>query len=199
MKILLTGYGDLATAIAEHYSGVHEIYLPSREELDVTSTESVRKFFENICPDIVVNLAGTLYSSSIINSDEELWIRDINVNLVGTYLINKFALRKNKHIKLINISSTAAYNSYFDWTSYCASKAGVIKISNGLAIEGYDVVTLCPGAIDTKIRNGLKIKNPNVMDVQDGIKPIIDAIEGKYSFGDIVLYRKNELEVKREI
>lgn len=199
MKILLTGQGDLAQAVAAHFDGVHEIYNPSSKELDVTSAQSVKEYFKCTCPDIVVNLAGTLYSSSIIGSDEELWVKDINVNLIGTYFMAKYAIEKNKDVKIINISSTAAYNSYFDWTSYCASKAGVIKISNGLAIEGYDAVTLCPGAIDTKIRHGLKIYNPNVMEVKEGIKPIIDAIDNKYNRGDIVFYRKNEIIIKREI
>ena len=35
------------------------------------------------------------------------------------------------------------------------------------------------------------------MGVQEGIKPIIDAIEGKYSSGDIVFYRKNEIEIRK--
>ncbi|MBE4594769.1 clavaldehyde dehydrogenase [Vibrio navarrensis] len=199
-KICLIGNGDIAKALGEYLSKQYEILLPDRFELDVTDATSVEAYFndnENI--DIVVNLAGTLYSSTIIDSSVESWINDINVNLVGTYLTSRMAIIKNSNVRIINISSTAAYNSYNDWSSYCASKAGVLKVSNALALDGYDVITLCPGAIDTKLRLGLNIENPNVMTIEESLKPIIKAINGDYDSGDIVFYRKDENKIIREI
>ncbi|PMK81680.1 clavaldehyde dehydrogenase [Vibrio cyclitrophicus] len=200
MRVLLTGAGDIANALEEKLKDEYFFLNPTKGELDVADKSSVSAYFKKIGSiDVVVNLAGTLYSSSIIESDTESWIRDINVNLVGTYLVNRESIMSNPNVKIINVSSTAAYNSYFDWSSYCASKAGVIKISNALAIEGYDVTTLCPGAIDTKIRNGLSINNTNVMSIEESLVPVINALKGKYQSGDIILYRKNELKTIREI
>ena len=101
-------------------------------------------------------------------------------------------VQKNKNTKIINVASTAAYNSYSDWTSYCAAKAGVIKISEGLSKSNFSVVTLCPGAIETKLRNTLNINNPNIMSIEEGIAPIYDAVNGKFRDSTIYQYRKNE-------
>ena len=179
-------------------AGLHCVYLPSRDELDVTCLVSVESYFEDKKFDVVINCAGTLYSSLVVDSEPSKWVEDINVNLIGTYLIARATLRSNRRARIINISSTAAFNSYRDWTSYCAAKAGVLKLSLGLAKDGYDVVTLCPGAIDTKLRDGLNIENPNVMTISEGVAPIISAIHGEYNSGDVILYRKNELRIIKE-
>jgi len=192
-KLLITGgNGDIAKGIASALSNRFLIEIPDRKRLDVSSLESVERYFNNNSFDIVVNAAGTLYSSKINESKPELWIRDINVNLIGTYLVSRFAVNENEKTRIINISSTAAFNSYYDWTSYCASKAGVLKLSMGMVKGGYDVTVMCPGAIETKIRSGLKIINNNIMTLEEGISPIIEAINGKYDSGDIVFYRKGE-------
>ncbi|MCR9593120.1 SDR family NAD(P)-dependent oxidoreductase [Vibrio alginolyticus] len=199
-KICIIGNGDIAKALSESLSNKFEILLPNRFELDVTEAMSVETYFNhNRNIDVIVNLAGTLYSSTIIDSNVESWINDINVNLIGTYLTSRMAIIKNSDVRIINISSTAAYNSYNDWSSYCASKAGVLKVSNALALDGYDVITLCPGAIDTKLRLGLNIDNPNVMTIEESLNPIIKAINGDYDSGDIVFYRKDEHKIIREI
>ncbi|MGR5261132.1 SDR family NAD(P)-dependent oxidoreductase [Vibrio astriarenae] len=198
IQVLITGgNGDIAKALkaALIVSPDYDVHTPSRTELDVTSIDSVKAYFEEHRFDLVVNAAGTLYSATIGESDPDMWIRDINTNLVGTYLVSKYALEKNSGARLVNVASTAAYNAYKDWTSYCASKAGVLKLSGGLVHDGYDCVVVCPGAIDTKLRDGLSISNNNVMDISEGIAPIIAAIEGKYKPGDIVFYRKGSIEL----
>jgi 3-oxoacyl-[acyl-carrier protein] reductase len=197
--ILLTGAGDLSFALTKKLSERYLVLNPNKLELDVSNVESVEKFFSRKKVDIVVNLAGTLHSATILESNIAKWVNDINVNLIGTYLISRFALTSNSKTKVINISSTAAFNSYADWSSYCASKAGVLKISNALALDGFEVVTLCPGAIETKLRDGLCIENPQIMSIDEGIKPIINAIEGEYDSGDIVFYRKKQFKILREI
>ncbi|SHI21021.1 SDR family oxidoreductase [Ferrimonas marina] len=195
-SILITGgQGDLAVALASQLKDRFEVYKPSREELDVSSPESVSEYFSDKEFDVVVNLAGCLYSARVLESEEDKWIRDINVNLIGTYLVCRNTLRKNSKARLVNVSSTASFNHYPDWTSYCSSKAGVNKLSLGLALDGYNVTIMCPGAIDTKLRDGLSINNPNVMTVEEGIAPIMEAIDGKYQTGDIVFYRKGEMKI----
>ncbi|HEE8950886.1 TPA: SDR family oxidoreductase [Providencia rettgeri] len=200
MKILITGgNSDIAKYLKKNLAiETYIIDMPSRQELDVSISSNVSTYFEDNYYDLVINCAGTLYSSSIINSDPLKWINDINVNLIGTYLVCREALLKNKNCKIINISSTAAFNSYSDWSSYCASKAGVLKISQALSKDGFNIITLCPGAIDTKIRNSLSIKNDNIMTIEEGCLPIIMAIESKYSSGDIIFYRKNEFKILNE-
>lgn len=198
-KILITGGGgDIAKELGGILKENYQVFTPLRNELDVSDVDSVKRYFSDKKFDIVVNAAGTLYSSLVEESCDELWIRDINVNLIGTFLVSKYAIMKNDEVRVINISSTAAFNSYKDWTSYCASKAGVNKLSIGLYKSGYDIVLLCPGAIDTKIREGLLIKNKNIMSIEEGIAPIKEAIQGNFNSGDVIFYRKDAFEIIRE-
>ncbi|MBH0038945.1 SDR family oxidoreductase [Pseudoalteromonas sp. SWN166] len=194
MNILITGgQGDLAKFITLHLLQIgHNVDSPSRKELDVTVIDSVNEFFEGKQYDVVINAAGTLYSSTVAESEPSLWIRDIEVNLIGTYLISRAAIKADRQVHLVNISSTAAFNSYKDWTSYCASKAGVVTLSKGLHKDDCNVTVMCPGAVHTKLRNGLLIDNPNVMTLAEGAKPILDAISMKKSYGKLFFYRKNE-------
>lgn len=199
MNVLITGgNGDIAKQVAVTLGGLsgYEVFSPSRHELDVTDQISVAEFFVEHYIDTVVNCAGTLYSSLITESEPEFWINDIQTNLIGTYLVTRMALIKNKHCRVVNVASTAAFNAYKDWTSYCAAKAGVIKLTQGLHKDGYDVLAICPGAIDTKLREGLTIANPNLMTLAEGVAPIIAAITSdEYKAGDIVFYRKGTLQI----
>lgn len=195
-RILITGGdGDISSALYDRLSSSYIVNKPSKDELDVSSVDSVEEYFRDKWFDIIINSAGTLYSSYLLDSDPYLWIKDINVNLIGTYLVSREALIKNVKCFIINISSTAAFNSYSDWTSYCASKAGVLKLSEGVYKEGFNVITLCPGAINTQLRSKLNISNNNIMTIGEGIKPIIDTVEGRYNTGDIIFYRKNNIEI----
>ncbi|WP_392352673.1 SDR family NAD(P)-dependent oxidoreductase [Pseudoalteromonas rhizosphaerae] len=193
MNILITGgQGDLAKFLTQSLTAAgHQVAAPSRIDLNVADPSSVEGYFSGRQFDIVINAAGTLYSCLVAESDPQLWIRDIEVNLIGTYLICRSALRANKKTKLINIASTAAFNSYKDWTSYCAAKAGVVTLSKGLHKDGYDITVLCPGAIETKLRDNLLIDNPNVMTIAEGAEPILAAINAN-SNGKLYFYRKNE-------
>ena len=201
-RVLITGgNGDIAKKLSELLdSAIYETHLPQRSELDVTSKSSVKEYFckQNKKFDVVVNAAGTLYSANVVGSDPDRWINDINVNLIGTYLVSKYALESNPCCKIINMSSTAGFNSYKDWTSYCAAKAGVLRLSGGLYKDSFDVITACPGAIQTKIRKNINIENPNVMTLEEGVMPILDIVNGTYKSGDIVFYRKVQLKVMKQ-
>ena len=65
-----------------------------------------------------------------------------------------------------------------------------MKLSLGLFEDGYNKIVMCPGAIDTKLRNLLTISNNNVRSFSQDIKPIVDAVNGVYKSGDVVFYRK---------
>ncbi len=192
-SILITGgAGDWAQSFAQQFKNDYIIFTPNRKEMDISDPLSVTNYFNNNSFDIVINNAGTIHPKRILDSDTELWINDIQVNLIGTYLTSKAALSKNNKTIIINISSTAAFNSYPDWSSYCASKAGVVTLSKCLAKDGFNSYCLCPGAIMTKFRDKFDLPNDNILTCQDLSKHVIDIIDERYTSGDVLFVRKGE-------
>lgn len=194
-QMLITGgEGDLAIAIGEKYSNKYDLFLPSSKELDVTNLDNVKKYVGSKTFDVVINNAGTIHPRRILESDEELWQKDIQVNLIGSYFVSKNVLERNSNAIVVNVSSTAAFNYYSNWSSYCASKAGVVTLTKCLANDGFKVFCLCPGAIKTKFRDGLGLSNANAMSFDLFLEKLDEVISGAYEPGDAVMFRKNESE-----
>jgi len=193
INIVITGGGgDWAKHFKSTFSAKYHIHTPARDELDITDHINVANYFKHQQCDVLINNAGSIHPERILDSQTDSWINDINVNLIGTYLTTKAALTQNPKTLIINISSTAAYNAYADWSSYCASKAAVVTISKCFANDGFSIYCLCPGAIDTKFRNNFELSNANVMPCSEMSKHVIDILENKYSSGDILFFRKGE-------
>jgi NAD(P)-dependent dehydrogenase (short-subunit alcohol dehydrogenase family) len=90
------------------------------------------------------------------NISLEDWTLAMDVNLKGVFLCNQAIaayLRQQKSGRIINISSIAGRKGA-DWLPhYSASKAGVIVLTQSVALQlapfGVTVNTLCPGIIRT--------------------------------------------------
>jgi len=195
-SILITGGGgDWAKSFKTKYKNGFDITTTDRKQLDVTSQQSVEDYFSNKKFDIVINNAGCIHPKRLLETDSQLWINDINVNLIGTFLVSKSAINANKETMIINISSTAGFNSYPDWSSYCASKAGVVTFTKCLSKDGVKAFCLCPGAIDTKFRDNLNLSNDNAMQCDEVSKYVLSVISNNYTSGDILFFRKNEFKL----
>ncbi|MDP5129632.1 MAG: SDR family NAD(P)-dependent oxidoreductase [Paraglaciecola sp.] len=193
IKILVTGgLGDWAQSFIADFRHQFDITTVGRKELDVTDPLSVKQFFTDKHFDAVINNAGSIHPKRILDADADAWINDINVNLIGTFLVSKQALHANAQTTIINISSTAGFNAYPDWSSYCSSKAAVITFTKCLANDKVNAFCLCPGAIDTKFRDNLNLSNANAMDCRHMSRYVIDILNGKYTSGDVLFFRKDE-------
>jgi len=109
--------------------------------------------------DILVNNAGVAGTSPIIEITEELWDRNIAVNLKGVFLCTQAVFghmcdRGSGHI--VNISSIAGRRPNARFGAYCASKFGVAGFTEVTAIEGrphgVKATLIEPGPADTKMR-----------------------------------------------
>lgn len=193
LSVLITGgAGDWASSFKEQHQQRFDITTVSRKDLDVSSPEAVANFFADKSFDIVINNAGSIHPARFADADPQKWINDINVNLIGTFLVSQAAVKARPDTQIINISSTAAFNAYGNWSSYCSAKAGVLTLSKSLANDGYEAYCVCPGAIDTKFRDGLNLSNANAMTCEHLSKYIVDIIDGKYQSGDVLFIRKDE-------
>jgi 3-oxoacyl-[acyl-carrier protein] reductase len=105
--------------------------------------------------DILVNNAGTNSSMRVEELTEEEWDRVVDTNLKGTFLVCRAAIPLLKRAaqggRIVNLSSTAGRSARIGAAAYCASKAGVLLLTQTLALElgrdGITVNAVCPGFI----------------------------------------------------
>ncbi len=131
---------------------------------DVTSSADVGRMLATArarygAVHILVNNAGILRPTPVIDIEEDEWDLVVGVNLKGTYLCSRAALPAMRAAgwgRIVNFSSTAGKNvSTVGGAHYTAAKAGVLGFTRHLAKEvaqyGITVNAVCPGLIDTEM------------------------------------------------
>ena len=93
--------------------------------------------------DIVVNSAGVAGSNALVEDyDVEEFAQIVNINLMGTFHVNKAvvpAMRTQGYGRIVNIASVAGKEGNPNASAYSASKAGVIGFTKSLGKELADV------------------------------------------------------------
>jgi NADP-dependent 3-hydroxy acid dehydrogenase YdfG len=108
--------------------------------------------------DILVNNAGNAHGlGSLDEGDTDDWDAMIDGNVKGLLYVSKAVIpllleRGKGHI--VNISSIAGKQTYANGAVYCASKAAVEVLSEGMRLEltqhGIKVTNVAPGAVETE-------------------------------------------------
>ena len=130
---------------------------------DVKKQEDVQSAFDSLPSDwqqidVLINNAGNAHGLEPI--DQGLitdWDEMIDVNVKGLLYVSKAVIpgmkeRNKGHI--VNISSIAGKMTYANGAVYCASKAAVEALSNGMRLDlipyGIKVSNVAPGAVNTE-------------------------------------------------
>lgn len=128
---------------------------------DVSNSSNVSSLFENSVKEfgkieILVNNAGITRDGLLLKMKEEDWDATININLKGTFLCSKEAVRimsKQRYGRIVNISSVVAFMGNPGQANYSASKAGIVGLTKTVAKEyagrGIAVNAVAPGFIAT--------------------------------------------------
>ncbi|MBE7074157.1 MAG: SDR family NAD(P)-dependent oxidoreductase [Clostridiales bacterium] len=134
-------------------------------QTDVTDMKSVENAFDIVCKytdklDAVINFAGIIMMNSLIEISEEDFMRIFNINLFGTYRVNKtfFPMIEKGKGKIIITTSELAKNKILPFNAiYSISKKALDAYAQGLTMElgllDIPVITLRPGAVETPILN----------------------------------------------
>lgn len=112
--------------------------------------------------DVLVNNAGITKDNLTVRMSEQDWDDVIAVNLKGTFLMAKAALKvmfKKRTGAIVNISSVVGQMGNAGQANYVASKAGIIGLTKTLAKEfgsrGVRVNAVAPGFVETEMTKSL--------------------------------------------
>ncbi|WP_323037069.1 SDR family oxidoreductase [Pararhodobacter sp.] len=120
---------------------------------DVTDEASVAALFDKPY-DVVIANAGSGIASKLADTTLAQWNTTLSVNLTGTFLTFREALREMPvQGRLIAIASTASLKGGANIAAYAAAKHGVLGLVRSLAQEvakrGLTCNAICPGFVDT--------------------------------------------------
>jgi NAD(P)-dependent dehydrogenase (short-subunit alcohol dehydrogenase family) len=126
--------------------------------------------------DVLYNNAGIFPAEdgSVVDLDEAVWDRVMNVNLKGIYLVCKHgipALLRAGGGSVINIASfVALVGCTVPQDAYTASKGGVIALTKSLAVQfgpkGIRSNAICPGPIETPLLTEWLLTDPEAKRVR---------------------------------
>lgn len=137
---------------------------------DVSKSDEVDNFISEVknhfsSIDVLVNNAGITKDGLLLRMKDEDFNSVLDVNLKGTFNTTKSIspiMIKQKHGKIINISSVVGIVGNAGQCNYAASKAGVIGFSKSVARElasrNINVNVVAPGYIDTDMTKSLPDK-----------------------------------------
>jgi 3-oxoacyl-[acyl-carrier protein] reductase len=128
---------------------------------DVTNKQSVTDMVKATLDrwsrvDILVNVAGGADRKLVVDMTAADWDHILDMNLKSVFLCSQAVLPtmlKQKHGKIVNISSIYGFTGNATRSSYAAAKAGVAAFTKSLALEhatdGLNVNAIAPGRIET--------------------------------------------------
>ncbi len=176
MNVLVTGgarglglaislyYLKMGHSVVVNYNNSSDLALKLKSEYgdrvsivkaDVSNEDDVKRMFDALGKlDVVVNNAGIAKDSDPMEKSAEEFLEVIKVNLLGTFLVSKYAVNHVDKGCIVNISSTNALDTYYpESMDYDASKAGVISLTHNFSLYLKDrdirVNVVCPDWIDT--------------------------------------------------
>lgn len=169
-----------------------------RNVLDVENIiVSCVKYFGTI--DVLVNNAGVLVRKNVDEMTEQEWDDTLNTNLKGSFLFIQKVLpimKQQGSGVIVNISSGLGERGMGTYAAYCASKFGLIGLTQSVAEEtkqqGIKVYAVLPGAVATKLNiDAHPDRDPNDMMTPEHIaEKIVDLAQGKARTGSLVrVYR----------
>ena len=156
---------------------------------DVRDAKAVREAADRVRAelgpiDILIANAGIGTADHALRLTPEHAANVIGINVLGA--VNSVAavlpeMVERRQGRLVAMSSLAAYRGLAKSAAYCASKAALTSYFESLRIDlrdsGIGVTIIHPGFIKTDLTAGREAKMPYLMELDDGVRKIVSAIE----------------------
>lgn len=161
--VLITGGSrGIGKAACERFAQAgYRVVAPTREELELSSGESIAAFIErnrDVPFDAIVNNAGINDVHCIEEITDEELARTMAIDLIAPIkLLRGFVggMKRRGYGRIVNIGSIWAVVSKPGRCAYAAAKNGIHGVTNTLAVElapfGVLVNTVCPGFTLTEL------------------------------------------------
>ena len=134
--------------------------------------------------DILINNAGIAVFRKIVDTSEQDWDAMMNANLKSAFLCSQAVMpgmmeRKSGHI--INVVSVSGKQPYYNCGGYCASKYGMLGLTDVLRLEGRKhgirVTAFLPGATDTSIWGTANVDHEKMMRPEQVARGVVTICE----------------------
>ncbi|HYU42107.1 MAG TPA: 3-oxoacyl-ACP reductase FabG [Vicinamibacteria bacterium] len=160
------GEGIERTADAIGRAGSDALAIPA----DVTDAPAMERAVDAVVAewgrlDVLVNNAGIVRDATLGKVSDDDWAATLDVNLRGTMIGTRAALRPMRAAgagRILSATSVVARMGNYGQTAYAASKGGIIGMTRAWARElgplGITANAVAPGFIDTEMSRGVPEK-----------------------------------------
>lgn len=180
------GVLDLGPAAEKGAAGLANAVALSADVTDEASVAAALKVF-GATPDVLVNAAGIVRKSPILEHSVADFRKVLEVNLVGAFIVSQQVARgmvARGSGNIVNVSSIGSITAAVLCGSYGPSKAGLTNLTKGMAVElaphGVRVNSVAPALIATGMGDIVNT-DPRTREVRKALIP-----NGEFGTGEDV-------------
>jgi len=174
-------------------------------KLDISDESNINEICSKINEkykkiDVLVNNAALSLDNNFLDKTKDEFMKVLEVNLVGPFLLIQKLYNLLYNSKIINIASTDGINTYSKLSmDYSASKAGLINLTKSLALEltNSKVYALCPNWVNTEsvreansdyIKEEMnRVGQKKLIEPKEVSNKLIEIIESDIQSGSIII------------